>query len=101
MIWAYVGFDFTVSKSVLDSWFLYAYTSFFYEDETFLAVESGNVEFTNKINGLYLYLANYLTLSGDGTLTGELAFSHMSTCNAIKSNYLSIFLQIITKTQVY
>lgn len=72
------GFDFTVSKSVLDSWFLYAYTSFFYEDETFLAVESGNVEFTNKINGLYLYLANYLTLSGDGTLTGEFAFSHMS-----------------------
>ncbi|WP_350286712.1 outer membrane beta-barrel family protein [uncultured Croceitalea sp.] len=72
------GLDFTVSKSIANPWFLYAYLSIFYEDETFLAVESGNQEFTNQIDGWYLYLANYLTLSGDGTLTGEVAFSHMS-----------------------
>ncbi|KPM30898.1 TonB-dependent receptor [Croceitalea dokdonensis DOKDO 023] len=72
------GLDFTVSKSIVDAWFLYAYTSLFYEDETFLAVESGNQEFTNQIEGFYVYLANYLTLSGDGSLTGELTFTHMS-----------------------
>ena len=72
------GLDFTVSKSVLDSWFLYAYSSFFYEEETFLAVESGNQEFKNSIDGFYIYLANYLTLSADGAWTGELTFSHFS-----------------------
>jgi hypothetical protein len=72
------GLDFTVSKSILDPWFLYAYTSIFHEDETFLAVESGNQEFTNSFDGFYLYLANYLTLSGDGSWTGELTFTHLS-----------------------
>ncbi|MEO0571699.1 MAG: outer membrane beta-barrel protein [Bacteroidota bacterium] len=72
------GLDFTVSKSILDPWFLYAYTSIFYEEETFLALESGNQEFTNAIDGFYIYLANYLTLSADGSWTGELAFSHFS-----------------------
>lgn len=72
------GLDFTVSKSILNPWFLYAYTSLFYEEETFLALESGNQEFTNSIDGFYIYLANYLTLSGDGSWTGELTFSHFS-----------------------
>lgn len=72
------GLDFTVSKGILDNWFLYAYTSLFHEDETFLAVESGNVEFTNSVDGYFVYLANYLTLSGDGTFTGELTLSHLS-----------------------
>ncbi len=72
------GLDFTVSKSILNPWFLYAYTSVFYEDETFVAVQSGNQEVTNSIEGFYVYLANYLTLSNDGSLTGELTFSHLS-----------------------
>ncbi len=73
------GLDFTVSKSILNFWFLYAYSSIFHEDETFLAVESGDQEFTNSIDGFYIYLANYLTLSRDGSFTGELSFSHMTT----------------------
>ncbi len=72
------GLDITYNKSIIDPWFFYAYASFFHEDETFLAVESGNVSFTNAVDGFYIYLANYLTLSGDGSLTGELAFSHMT-----------------------
>ncbi|MEN1784003.1 MAG: outer membrane beta-barrel family protein [Bacteroidota bacterium] len=72
------GLDFTVSKSILDPWFLYAYTSIFHEEETFLALESGNQEFTNSIDGFFVYLASYLTLSADGTFSGELTFSHMS-----------------------
>lgn len=72
------GLDFTISKSVANPWFLYAYASVFYEDETFLAEESENQPFTNEVNGFYIYLANYLTLSADGTFSGEVTFSHMS-----------------------
>ena len=72
------GIDFTVGKSIANPWYLYAYTSIFHEDETFLAEESGNQEFTNKVNGFFVYLANYLTLSADGTFSGEVTFSHMS-----------------------
>ena len=72
------GFDFTVSKTILPSWFLYAYTSFFHEEETILAVESNNVEYTNEVDGMYGYLANYLTLSKDGSLTGEVALTYIS-----------------------
>ena len=72
------GLDFTVSKSIANPWFLYAYTSIFHEDETFLAEVSGNQEVTNEVNGFFIYLANYLTLSADGTFSGEVTFSHMS-----------------------
>lgn len=72
------GLDFTVSKSILPPWFLYGYTSFFHEEETFLAEESGNVPFTNEVNGVYAYLGNYLTLSKDGTFTGEVAATYVS-----------------------
>lgn len=72
------GLDFTVSKSILPNWFVYAYTSLFHEEETFLATESGNVEFTNEVDGVYGYFANYLTLSKDGTFTGEATISYLS-----------------------
>lgn len=73
------GFDITYNKSIIDPWFFYAYASFFHEDETFLAVESVDETFTNEVDGFYIYLANYLTLSGDGSLTGEVAFSHITS----------------------
>src|SRR5690606_23666803 len=72
------GFDFTLSKAISSNWFLYAYTSFFHEEETFLATESGNVPFTNEVDGVYGYLANYLTLSKDGTFTGEVTATYIS-----------------------
>ncbi|WP_343488346.1 outer membrane beta-barrel family protein [Allomuricauda sp. d1] len=72
------GIDFTLSKSIANPWFLYAYTSIFHEDETFLAVESGDIPATNSIEGFYVYLANYLTLSEDGSFTGEVTFTHFS-----------------------
>ncbi|MBT8321086.1 MAG: TonB-dependent receptor, partial [Eudoraea sp.] len=34
------GFDFTLATSITDFWYLYAYNSIFYEDETLLAEES-------------------------------------------------------------
>lgn len=72
------GLDFTLSKSIMPPWFLYAYTSLFHEEETFMAEESGNVPFTNEVNGVYAYLGNYLTLSKDGTFTGEVAATYIS-----------------------
>jgi outer membrane receptor protein involved in Fe transport len=72
------GLDFTLSKSIAPAWFMYAYTSLFHEEETFLAEESGNVPFTNEVNGVYAYLGNYLTLSKDGTFTGEVTGTYIS-----------------------
>lgn len=72
------GIDFTLSKPILPAWFLYAYTSFFHEEGTFLAAESGNVRYTNEVDGVYGYLANYLTLSKDGTFTGEVTATYIS-----------------------
>lgn len=81
------GLDFTVSKSVMPFWFLFAYTSFFHEEETFLAVESNNVEYTNEVDGIYGYLANYLTLTKDGTFTGEVTMTYIS--QFLQGTYIS------------
>lgn len=81
------GLDFTLSKSILKPWYLYAYVSIFHEEDTFLAVESGNQEFTNEIDGVYAYWSNYLTLSGDGTLTGEATLTYIS--NFLFGSYIS------------
>ncbi len=73
------GFDFTYSKSVTNNWYLYSYISIFHEDETFLAEESGNVAFTNSVNGFYGSFNNYLTLSKNGTFTGDIALTYLSS----------------------
>ncbi len=73
------GLDFTVSKGISNNWFLYAYTSIFHEDETLLAVESDNVPYKNALDGFYLFLGNYLTLSKDGTFTGEVGLTYLSS----------------------
>ena len=72
------GFDFNYGKSITNNWYLYSYISIFHEDETFLAAESGNIPFTNEFNGFYVDLTNYLTLSKDGTLKGELGLAYLS-----------------------
>ena len=81
------GLDITYSNSILDAWYLFSYVSFFHEDETFLAVESGNQPFTNEVDGVYAQLSNYLTLSGDGSLTGEVSLSYLS--NFLFGSYVS------------
>ncbi len=73
------GIDFTYSKSVTNNWYVYSYMSVFAEDETFLAVESNDVAFTNSVNGFYGSLNNYLTLSKDGTFTGDIALTYLSS----------------------
>ncbi|MEM8763038.1 MAG: outer membrane beta-barrel protein [Bacteroidota bacterium] len=91
------GFDFTISQNVTADWFLYAYTSIFHEEETFLATESANAEFKAEVDGFYGYLANYLTLSNDGTLTGEATITYLSTFlfgSYISSEQLNLTLGI-------
>lgn len=72
------GIDFNYGKSITNSWYLYSYISIFHEDETFLALESDALSATNEINGYYVDLTNYLTLSKDGTFKGELGFAYLS-----------------------
>lgn len=72
------AFEVTVSKAILNNWSIYAYSSAFHEDETFLALESNNQKFKNSLNAFYLYLGNYVTLNKEGTLTGEIGLSHWS-----------------------
>lgn len=72
------GLDITLSKSILDPWYVYAYVSLFHEDLDITAVESNNATFTNEVDGVYAYWANYLTLSNDGTFSGEVTFTYLS-----------------------
>jgi len=57
---------------------LYSYISIFHEDETFLALQSDALSYKNEFNGAYVDLTNYLTLSKDGSLKGELGFVYLS-----------------------
>lgn len=72
------GLDFTVSKAVTNWWYLFAYTSIFHEEETFVAEESGGGAFTNDFDGYYISATNYLTLSSDGSWQAEASVEHFS-----------------------
>jgi len=72
------GFDFNYGKMALPQWHLYLYLSIFHEDETFIALESNNAVVTNSVNGVYVDLSNYFTLSKDGSLKGELGINYLS-----------------------
>ncbi len=72
------GLDFNYGKSIGNNWYVYSYISIFHEDETFLAQESGNIPVKNEINGIYVDISNYLTLSKDGTFQGEFGLVYLS-----------------------
>ncbi len=72
------GFDFNYGKSITNNWYLYSYISIFHEDETFLALESDAFSATNEIDGYYIDITNYLTLSKDGTFKGEVGLAYLS-----------------------
>ncbi len=72
------GFDFNYGKSLTDWWYLYSYISIFHEDETFVAQESDDQIVTNEIDGGYIDLTNYLSLSKNGTFKGEIGVTYLS-----------------------
>ncbi|WP_133642866.1 outer membrane beta-barrel family protein [Zeaxanthinibacter enoshimensis] len=73
------GLDLIVNESITNAWYLFAYGSLFVEEEKFLGVESGNVPITNRVEGVFLQVGNFFTLSGDGTFTGEASFTYLSS----------------------
>ncbi len=72
------GFDFNYGKTLAPWWSLYTYLSIFHEEETFLALESNNQRVTNEVDGAYIDLSNYFTLSKDGSFRGELGITFLS-----------------------
>ena len=72
------GVDLTLSTSVTPNWYLYFYNSIFYEDETFLAIESSIESYKNKVSGYYGYLSNSFTLSKDGSFKGDASLTYLS-----------------------
>ena len=72
------GVDFTLSTAIARFWDFYAYTSIFHEDETFLDPENPGGFLNNAVNGFYGYFSNDLTLSKDGSFTGEVSVLYLS-----------------------
>lgn len=79
------GFDFNYGNTITKNWFLASYISIFSEEETFIAEKSNNQEFTNSVNGIYAFIGNYITLSKDGTFSGDIGFTYLSSF--LKANY--------------
>lgn len=73
------GIDFLHGRSLKNWWYAQVVFSGFHEEETFIALESNNAEVTNDINGFYLSFYNGLTLSKDGTFTGDVTFLYISS----------------------
>ena len=80
------GFDFNYGNSITKNWFLATYISIFSEEETFIAEKSNNQEFTNSTNGIYAFVGNYFTLSKDGTFSGDIGITYLSSF--LKANYI-------------
>lgn len=80
------GFDFQHARSITKWWYFYTYISIFHEEETFRAVESDNVEYTNEVDGVYLSAYNSFTLSKDKTWTAEASVGYFS--NFISASYI-------------
>jgi len=73
------GIDFFHGRSLKNWWYAQVVLSGFHEEETFLALESNNVEVTNAIDAFYVSFYNGLTLSKDGTFTGDVTFLYISS----------------------
>ncbi|MDT0685547.1 outer membrane beta-barrel family protein [Autumnicola psychrophila] len=72
------GIDILHGRSITGFWYAQAYTSIFHDENTFVAIESGNQEVTNNVDGFYGQLYNSFTLSKDGTFSGTLTGVYIS-----------------------
>lgn len=71
------GLDLSHGRSFTSFWYAYAYVSLFHEQQKFYA-ETENAEVTNDIDGVYASLYNSLSMSKDGTFSGELSLTYIS-----------------------
>jgi len=66
------SFDVAYTDYVKDWWFVDLYASVFKLGNEFIALESGNQIVQNEITNFYLSASNYITLSKDGSFTGNI-----------------------------
>jgi len=72
------GLDILHGRSLTKFWYSQVYMSVFHDKNTFLAVESNNQEVTNEVDAFFGQLYNSLTLSKDGTFTGNVTLTYVS-----------------------
>ena len=88
------GLDMRFTRNLTNYWYLFAFCSISYEDLTYY-IPNTNSTYTNAVSGVYLSIANYLTLSRDGSVKGTLGGMYISELpQGIYSyiNYANIYL---------
>jgi len=80
------GVNFTYGNTLFDWWYFSTYTSFFHEENTFIAVESDNQLATISINGAFFQMYNGLTLSKDRSFSADVTFLYLS--NFVTGSYI-------------
>lgn len=68
--------DISYYDYIKDWWFVDLYASVFKMENEFIALESGNQIVNNEVTSVYLSAGNYLTLSKDGTFSGNLTATY-------------------------
>jgi hypothetical protein len=71
------SFDVAYFDYVKDWWFVDLYASVFKLENEFVAFESGNQIVQNEITSFYLSASNYITLSKDGSFSGNITGTYM------------------------
>ncbi|MBV1923702.1 MAG: outer membrane beta-barrel family protein, partial [Flavobacteriaceae bacterium] len=79
------SFDVTYNTSIKDWWYFWAYTSFYYNENKFYALESIQETYSNDTFATYVQLYNGFTLSKDKTFTSDVTFMYIS--NTIEGSY--------------
>lgn len=69
--------DISFYDYIKEWWFLSVYSSVFYMQADFFALESGNQIVTNEVFSTFLQAMNYLTLSQDRTFSAELGVYYL------------------------
>ncbi|HZJ36630.1 MAG TPA: outer membrane beta-barrel family protein, partial [Gillisia sp.] len=72
------GLDILHGRSITKFWYSQLYMSVFHDENTFLAVESNNQEVTNEVDAFFGQFYNSLTISKDGTFSGNLTLTYVS-----------------------
>ena len=79
------SFDATFVSSIISWWYLSAFTSTFYMENEFFALESAQETYTNSAFGFFSQIFNGLTLSKDRSFTSDVTLFYLS--NIIYGSY--------------
>lgn len=72
------GLDFTTFTPVISNWDLYVYSSLFYYENRFEALESNDQLYTTDKWSVYLQMVNYFSFLKDKTLTADVMLTYIS-----------------------